>query len=308
MFKFGASNWIKYGWGDRLSSDITPGDKLIIDVSNDLLPVKKMYFLEAAWEAIDHITKNYPPPYTLMCSGGIDSQSMLYAWIKSGHPFSIASVRYISNGTWFNVHDLNTLFKVARHHNLPVTYYNFDIIDFLENGELQKYATMYDCTSPHITTYMKMSEVVSAGTILYSGNVITRASTSMSYPILGLQRYASSIAGTARELIPFFFLHTPSLAYSLSFADNSLSKDTPYSNAGVPLVFPEKKFSGFEHIKDYYDKIESTVPAALKRNFVSRPSRRAFDLLFRYMLEGEKPSPKVESKILTKITTNFVLA
>jgi len=43
---------------------------------------------------IQKIIKNYPPPYTLLLSGGIDSQAMLQCWINANAPFKAITIKF----------------------------------------------------------------------------------------------------------------------------------------------------------------------------------------------------------------------
>lgn len=290
----GHNDWIKYGWGDDLHNTWQRGDSLVIDFTNGNEPFEKLSPLDAAIDAVNKIVATHPAPYTLMCSGGVDSQAMMWAWLKSGHPFNVVSIKYVSNGTWFNDHDLDTLVQFTEKNNIPVTYYEFDIIDFLENGELQKISVANDCQSPQICTYIKMSELVTKGTILFSGNYIDTNMAFLNYTILGLHRYAKSLSTTDRRLIPFFFMYTPELAYSFTNMMPSwiASKDA-YQVNDFHIVSPEIKFSGFEKVKDYYDKYRNRISLQLKKRSMHRASKRVFDLLFRYGIENTKSSQNI---------------
>lgn len=284
MFQFGADNWIKYGWGPELKDDWYKDAPLVIDFTNSDKPIEKMPALRAARKSIDHIVANYPAPYTLMCSGGVDSQAMLWAWHTSGHPFSVVSIKYVTDGVWYNNHDLVTLELFTKRHNIPVTYREFDVIDFLENGELQKYAKEYDCHSPQICTFIKMVDQIQEGTALFAGNHISPYYAGLNYTILGLQRYASQT--DFPKVIPSFLTFTPELAYSMIHANLSVgSKDEFYTVSGLPVV-SSRKLTGFEILKEYYDS--TFVSPAVKLRCMSKASSRPFDLLFRYSLEDER--------------------
>jgi hypothetical protein len=280
-------DWIKTGWGNSLSQEFSESEPFTMDirsaVPNGSLPTP----LVATLKAVDDIVKNYPPPYSLFCSGGVDSQAMIYAWYISGHPFTIVSIKYISNGIWFNDHDLNELMEFTRLYELPVTYYDFDVNNFLET-RLMEYATNFRCTSPQICTYMAMSELVTNGTILFSGNFMSDfQSMTINFTIMGLSRYTTK---TKRSIIPFFFLHDPALA--MSFINTKVTGIAPYESkftlfqkAGFPVVPQPQKFSGFEKIKDYYDQIPERVSTFDRLRFSREPSKRLFDVQFRYKLK-----------------------
>ena len=286
MWQLGEDNWIKYGWGENFSKDRKPGDTFYIDFRNRSLPEQGSSVEDNAKITVNNIIKSYPPPYTLMCSGGADSQAMIWAWIVSGVPFNIVSIRYISEGIFFNEHDLITLDEYAKKLNLSVDYKDFDVIDFIENN-LSEYANEYDCASPQICTHMKMSELVVDGTILFSGNFLVLQDypvATVNYVLLGLSRYSEKISTPTRTIIPFFLMHNSKLGFSFPKPE-SYTKDDIYISVGIPLCHPPNKYNGFEKLKEYYDKYYHRVNYKSRLLFKNKPSRRVFDLLFRYPYE-----------------------
>ena len=132
MFKMGTGNWIKYGWGDSLKEEWSPDESLTMDYTEFDISKLSSDPISAAIEAVEEISKTYPGPYTLMCSGGVDSQAMIWAWHKAGVPFNIVSIRYISDGIFFNQHDLVQLDEFCSKYNFTVNYKDFDLINFLK--------------------------------------------------------------------------------------------------------------------------------------------------------------------------------
>ena len=58
-----------------------------------------------------------------------------------------------------------------------------------------------------------------------------------------------------------------------------------YTSLNIPIIPQLKKQTGFEVIKDYYDtRKDLVVPPKMRIKYASMPSKRKFDLLFRYML------------------------
>lgn len=277
-----------------MSNDYNTGDALHLDFSNNFVQPSITQSLDCAIFTIEKIVENYPAPYTLMASGGGDSQAMIYAWKLSGKPFKIMSFKYISQNTWYNEHDLLNLYKFCEKHNLQVDYVDLDVIQFLEN-DLVKNVSRYDGVSPHIAVHTKFTEFINSGTIIYSGNFIPPNTSffCLDYSVLGLHRFAEFInLNSSKKIIPFFFLHTPELAYS--FEEHIFEhtkneyKDLLYKSHGYDIIIPSKKFTGFELIKDYYDQFFDKVPANLKLKASCFKSRRTFDYLFRYSLEINK--------------------
>lgn len=259
---------------------------------------------EAAEFTIADIIKNYPAPYNLMVSGGIDSQAMLYLWNKFGSDFIPTSVLYNSNLNLYDVMDLNNL-NVK--YNFKIKYINFDILSFYEK-EVHDYALKYKCSSPCINAHIKMSENLQ-GTVIFSGDFIAAQKPVLSNAILGLYR-----ASLQREnLIPYFFLHTPELAYSMQKPLKSEPnyndvehvgydyKIENYKNNNLPITPQKQKSTGFEKIKDIYDeKYYHLVPPLNRLRFAKKPSKRTFDLLLRYPYEimfGDQPLQFIINKL-----------
>lgn len=292
MFYLGYKNWIRYGWTQDLNSYHTDYASFVIDFSN-YDKTEKYTAIDSALLTIDKIVEEYPPPYTLMCSGGVDSQSMLYSWLKSGKDFTVVSARYVSNGIWFNDYDLNDLNKFAIKHNIDIKYIDINIINFLEN-DLTYISKKYDCDSPQICTHIKMTDSIDRGTILFSGNVTgPDYGNTIDYTLMGMHRFALSL-NESKRVVPFFFIHTPELVYSF-ISEHSIKevkavedKFTIYSKNGFDIVKPNRKYTGFESLKNYYDQFQTRVDTRSRLLYASMPSQRVFDLLFRYPLCNKK--------------------
>lgn len=287
MWTMGADNWIRYGWGTSMKNEWHPGAKLVVDFSRYDPKINEAASIDAAVLAVRDITETFPAPYTLMCSGGIDSQAMIWAWHMAKVPFNIVSVKYISDDIFFNDYDLVQLGEFCSRHNFQVDYKDFDLIPFLEN-ELSKVASTNDCDSPQICTYIKMTELVPEGTLCFSGNFLLGRMTpgGFNYTLLGLHRYALLSKTATRAIIPFFFLHHPILATSFNQFSAYRLVDSLYQRAGYPVIPQASKFNGFEKIKEFYDKFTERVSAFDRLRFSAKPSKRVFDLLFRYPYEG----------------------
>lgn len=285
--------WVKMGWGEDFLSERRPG--LIYHVSYKNAVYSDKNPLEISKRVIEEISQNYPPPYTLMCSGGIDSQTMLWFWHNSGVPFKVLSVLYknTDDDTNFNDHDIEKLREFANKYQIPVHYKDFDIINFLEN-DLWTYATKYECSSPQITAHMAMSEDIE-GTVIFAGNFI-EGSEGYNYTILGLKRYADT---SGRSIIPYFLMHDAELAGSINKyrpSPSSRNNLNDYEvavaylhNGEIPVIPQKEKLTGFEKIKDYYDeknKKLNLVSWKEKCNY-KNDSKRVFDLVFRYRLRDK---------------------
>ena len=275
---------MRFGWGSEFSQTFDPTIPFHVDMSNLIKSNKSL--LEISTRVINEITEKYPPPYHLMLSGGMDSQIMLWCWLNSSIPFHPVSIKYREGGNKeiLNEHDLVELEQFANNHNVQIDYKYFDIINFLEN-DLDSYAITYQCTSPQLCAHMCMSERLIEGTVIFSGNFAR--DFGYTYTILGLKRYADN---SNRSIIPFFLLHDQELAGVLHQVprkenDYSIKKYNAYTTLGAPVIPQPAKQTGFEIIKDYYDtRTDLIVPPKMRIKYASMPSKRKFDLLFRYML------------------------
>lgn len=305
MWKLGEDDWIKYGWGPELSRNYN-GQKLFIKIKKDI-PVDNLNVsvIEAV-NAVNQIVKKYPPPYILMCSGGVDSQAMLWAWHVAQKPYIVQSIKYMSDGTWFNEHDLVQLAEFTTQYKIPVEYKNFDVIQFLET-ELSTVSEKYNCASPHICSYIQMISEISKGTIIFAGNYGSeKMPPALTFHQLGMHRYAIDSDTEVRKTIPFFFLHSQALANSFK-KDNDFfpgygyqSRCHTYQFNGYPVMPQRNKFTGFEMLKIHYDQFEDRISAKTKFMYHDLDSYRPFDLLFRYPLGINKYIHKQQVVVTTE--------
>jgi len=266
---------------------------------------KQLSALEAAQFTIDYITKNYPPPYTLYLSGGVDSQAMLYAWHNSNVPYNTFSAVYGSQK--FNAHDLEHLNLFSKKYNIPINYYEFDVINFLET-EHDTYANLYYCGSPQFTTFMKLTELTPEGTVIMSGNYLSWAGAGTpSHNGWGLYHYGMK---KRANFIPWFFMETRELAYSFDVSINVLRELHPelkdvsvdgydptgyeakvrrYQYHGFPVIKQDQKYNGFERLKEFYDTNSPREPSGIDKisRLPTQNSHRNFDLLYRNKYEAK---------------------
>lgn len=248
---------------------------------------KSIPALGAAHQTIYHIANNYPKPYTLYLSGGVDSQAMLYAWHTSGVEYQTFSAVYNFES---NKSDLVALERFAKLHNIKINFQNFDLINFLET-EHDEYANNYICGSPQITTFMKLSDLTPEGTAIFSGNFIHNGHVWITSNNFGLYHYGKK---SYKSIVPFFFMETMDLAYS--FTDNDYTdtitsdygkKVALYQGHGFPVLPQTSKLNGFEKIKEYYDETPPRQPSVQERMVRTdgQISVRNFDLLYRNKYE-----------------------
>lgn len=274
--------WFKTGWQTLPSSNhrLNP---LNIDIT---CPDRKKFAnsTECVLDAVHQITKTHSPPYTLLVSGGTDSQAMLYAWKLSGVPFRAVHYSYCD----LNVHDRVTLRQFSARERIPIERANFDALNFIRSEELVEYAKRFDCVSPQLLTYIKMIQQHTE-TVIMSGNFFNGSDLGINYTLLSLDRYRQS---SKTNFVPFFFCSTPSLTYITDYIDSSNGyhdrtdlykfKNSVYNSFGAQIIPQEKAYTGFELIKDICDDME--VPPSLQVKYKDKDSKRAFDIFYRYEL------------------------
>lgn len=259
---------------------------------------KNLDVIEACQSTVNNILINYPAPYHIMISGGIDSQAMLYAWNLYGKDFIPTTVIYNEK---FNLHDIEHIENFTKGKDFKINYLKFDLLSFLQN-EYDTYSEEFRCSSPCISAYIKMTENLN-GTVIFAGDFLSQNGARLTDAILGLYR-ASLIR---KNLIPYFFLHTPELAYSFLKSIKKIDyyklsdynkKVFLYQENGIPVIPQKTKISGFEKVKDYYDEhYYDLIPKLHRLKYANKPSKRTFDLLYRYPYE-EKYNDK-EYKFIT---------
>jgi len=265
------------------------------------IPRKKsnLSALDAAHYTIDYIVKNYPKPYFLFLSGGVDSQAMLYSWHTSGVSYEPISVTY---NNLMNSHDLETLSIFSKKNNIQINYINFDVLNFFKN-EYFDYVDKFRCGSPHICTYMKISELVSGGTAIFSGSYMNYYNPNfVDKNNWGLYKYALA---TKRSIVPYFLIETLELAYSIKtkipatqinlYYNEGNKKSKIYQCNGFPVIGQNEKITGFEKIKEYYDTLN--IPFSIQDTLERLPlqsSNRNFDILLRNKYEYKYRQDKYE--------------
>ncbi len=281
-------DWVKIGFGNDFL-DYHPTEPFIVDYSAARISDIPIY--ELATQAIHRIVDKFPKPYTLICSGGVDSQAMILAWLRSGVEFTVVTGRY--NGG-MNDHDLENLWLLQKREGFEVQVLDLDILAFHEN-ELLTWAERYQCTSPHILTHMYICSQIPKGTVISSGNYVTKHGIlgSNTYMTFGLHRYASL---SGQSVVPHFWMHDQDLMPAFEVARRNLNlsdvrddyqfKCELFHLSGYDVIPQIKKYNGFEKIKEYYDgrPIDYRIRVKFKRMSI-----RYYDIMFRYMLEKVIP-------------------
>lgn len=248
---------------------------------------------------VKNIMKNYKPPYRLMVTGGVDSQTVLLAWKWFGKDYIPTSVRYNLN---LNHHDLETLSLFSSRENLDIEYIDFDLLEFYQSKYFEL-ADIYKITSPHFGAHLGMTENLD-GTIIFSGDRLTGVRA-----VIGYNNICLYNASLIRPIVPYFLLHTPEVAYSKIFRiSQNLSESflnlSEYDKKvrtlqleNMPVIPQLTKYTGFERVKEFYDQYINNVPIKTKLQYSHKPSKRAYDLLLRYPLEKKYGSTNFKFKL-----------
>ena len=268
--------------------------------------------IDIAVDAVKRITERYPPPYTLFASGGVDSQSCIYAWLKSGVDFKVVFVKYEND---FNEHDFVELQLFKEKYNFDLEILNFNVIPFLTT-QLEKYAINYNCISPMLCTHFAMSEMVKDGTVIFSGVLAGSYITELNMLEIAWLNYTKL---SKRNIIGHFFgiedpellfafidiyqrvlnqiVNDPNIDKSINIYNRPLYdykiKYLTYQEGGFPVIPQEIKLSGFEKIKDYCD-IHFPITPKERLMYMTQFSKRAFEIKFRYPWIGKVNSEQLK--------------
>lgn len=249
---------------------------------------KNLSAVASAEIAVNHIIDNYPKPYHVMVSGGVDSQAMLYSWKLFGTDYIPTTVNYKNH----NTHDLQELFVFAKKYKINLNIQEFDVLDFY-NTQLENYVNEYQLPSPQLTVFLAMTKSL-PGTVIFSGNLLAKPCTILNTQI-GLT-YESN----KRPFVPFFFWSCPELAYALllhrkkiNYIERSYSqsydyKIETYHSLGFPVIPQQKKYNGFEKIKDIYmEKYSHLITTEFKLRNPAKNKWSPYELLLRIPYENK---------------------
>lgn len=287
----------------------------LIDRQDTLIVECKQKFsamdpLDAALHTAQNISSTCPAPYHLLCSGGVDSQSMLYAWRLATRmqQSQVHSFLYNQRCNWPDVQNLPEL---CDHLGVPLTFHELDLLEFLESGDARAIQKQYRTTSPQMAAHIRMMETFHTGTVIMAGNFPHGLdSVALSLPHMGVVRYAKqrNAQSRASQVVPFFHIHDYTIGrclhqHPLIWPENvpdhyDWISDTGYRQkcnlyhaAGFEIRPHQQDASGFQEFKQIY---EARHPAtSLERwQYGHKPSRWAFDIHHRYAAESLVNQPK----------------
>jgi hypothetical protein len=282
--------WIKHGWGLNYSNSVIKDTYYYVNINNIIFSTNAA--IDNSILTVLHITKNYPPPYYLLVSGGNDSQVMTIAWQLSKVPHKLISFRFDQD---YNLHDIKNFARLANKLSLDVTYMDISLFDLFEK-ELTSLALSTNCPSPQMCAFMKFRQKILNGTVIFSGAPLF-STIELDYSILGLHRYQQVYK---QNMVCYFLSETPFIAGSFFEKYKTLlankeefnlqkrmndARIKAYIESGFDICPQYVKTTGFEMYKDYYDR--KNINPLIKLKHAHKESKRNFDILFRYEL-GEK--------------------
>ena len=265
---------------------------------------------QAAIQSAVKIQEEFPEPFRLLCTGGLDSQAMIECWVQAskitGKKFSVHSFLYNEAS---NDYDLVNLEEICIRDKIPRYVHDFDLMEFIESGECHEYQLKWLTHSPQMAAHIKMFEYFDTGTVLMSGNFATDFEMGLTANHYSEYKYAREFNSHnhTKKVIPFFLTHDQEVGSSSIefFRDRTITLDMypqvrdlipekigyrtkllKYFSLGFDLIPHARTYSGFEKFKDYFERFYTTTPIQRLKAY-HKGSTRALDILHRYALENE---------------------
>ncbi len=233
---------------------------------------------------------------SLCLSGGVDSEAMLQAFIAAQVDFKIYFMKFSNE---LNKFDIQINMQICEKLGLKYSVIDLDVINFFESGRHMYYGQKYRCQSPQLAVHLWMCDQIDGLPVL-GGNPFMKTEVNGNPFFIGLPgdlhcAYFRYFEQNKRAAVPWFFIYSPELCSSFlklpisrqfiekrvaPFAYSYLIKCDAYEEAGFQVKPRKDKYTGFELLRDYYDKIHQTSNGI------------TFDQLFRRPLELLNPFPE----------------
>ena len=228
---------------------------------------------------------------------------MLNAFIASGVPFKTVIMRFNNN---LNDFDTEEMIEFCDKHQIPYKIFDFNVLDFFESGTYLHYGKTYQCRSPQLATHLYLCDHIKGCPVFawqapeffhYSDPKDNKQMVCFGLPGYLHSVYIRYFVQTKRWGVPFFFLYTPELLCSFFhlpliqklvwFSQKGANvyysyilKCLSYRHSGFSVHPRKNKYTGFEKIKDHYDRLE-------KKSY-----GKGFNDRYRIPLEKLSPMPK----------------
>lgn len=255
----------------------------------------KKYRIQAARRA----SKMLGERPALCLSGGVDSQAMIQCWQEAGLNFDVVILVFTDS---LNRQDVDHARLYCKENNITPIEITLNVKRFLAT-ESYELACRYKCPSPHFATHYKLFD-------LLREQGYTGVCAGGSYPFFMDNRWKSPHSSATINFVDYaeisgfpalgdFLNYSPELAWSLSLlsppvastskdcnplsmqeldrqtALRYLSKTTAMKAHGFNIIPQDKKYTGFEFVKDYFGKKAGGDGWAFERLF-----RRPLEVLY----------------------------
>lgn len=284
-----APDWYRDGFGAHLIP-YSPNEFYYLDLRT-ASDIPEGNTVDYAIAAANHILDRYPKPINVLLSGGIDSQAMVDAFLRTGRTSEFRIVTFRFNDG-LNEHDIAWANGLHNAMGFEHEIIDFDVIGFHEN-ELLEWGKRYINHSPHSLSHTKMVSMLDGTSVLAGNPAIVDVNNQITgmpnFSLMGTRRYCSI------ENIPvvaMFFMHTPELFYSFFRWRNDggyEAKCNTFKQAGFRFLQPPSKYHGFETLKERYDSAPKIDLRRSKHYAAKYNSDRIYDHLFRHPLMEDIP-------------------
>jgi len=227
--------------------------------------------------AAQEIGRVYQGRELFLClSGGIDSEVMVRSFAACGIPFRTIITRYNND---INIQDIAWAVIYCEGNAIPYEFYNLDVVDFWESGEMYVYADVAQCISPQMANLLKIMDHIHGrgGVPVVGCGEIMIACENSTWFVHGSEQYYSLyqyLMRRGKPGAPRFFQWNPEIMYSYLISPqlnrflarpgtgtvNSLALKPHIYGTYWPLS-PRPKYTGYEKIW----KLDSKHRAELMR-------------------------------------------
>ncbi len=226
---------------------------------------------EEAVIAAKQIAEQAGSKVTLCLSGGLDSEAMAMAFLRSGVSFDVTTLRFAND---LNVNDIGRASEFCKKHNITQNFIDLDVVKFFEEKKYLNYVDPYFCPSPEIATQLWFAEQIKQPFVW--GGEAFRMFVKDGMPSLQAVSEVEAVIYRFIEkkklnAVPNFHFFTPELAWAF-FNVSTHYKNKFFENDRLPLFYEEKlsfyrtcgfpleananrslKLHGFESLKNYFD-------------------------------------------------------
>ena len=269
---------------------------------DDVYKISQMSIDEIKKNAVASAVKVVGDNPVICLSGGIDSQTLLYIWNEQQIPFTAVTFDF---GNGFNSQELSDAQRFAEYLNIPLKIIKLDVMRFLLR-DLKDFSKKYNIFSPQFAVHAYFLDTIrnlGYTGALFGGNGLLLTDTSLDFRVtdaqlLDIEKYSST---TKFPVIHSFLSFDKNLCISLamltSIIDYDLNPENPivkttfdpstkalrpnievspisryeskinsYKKLGCKLIPQDRKKTGFEEIKNYYNSLNNS-DLAFDRDF-----------------------------------------